>query len=126
MQVSDPELMLQSYAFTCCQEKHLDARQRCMNERLNSLYMSIPTEKNYFGLVYDQLASYPKLSCSIDIEKRGNNNVVTPQNQNHASNRFLITPCGTPTYKNNIRCDEEKCCSKQHQLFDNWTKAKNQ
>ena len=35
---------------------------------------------------------------------------------------FLLVPCPKPTYKNHIMCNEEKCFSKRHQLFNNMTK----
>jgi hypothetical protein len=37
---------------------------------------------------------------------------------------YLIVPCPKPTYKNYVTCNEEKCCSRNHQLFKNWTKRK--
>lgn len=37
---------------------------------------------------------------------------------------FLMIPCPVNTFDNNIACDEEKCCSKRHQLFMNITKSK--
>lgn len=39
---------------------------------------------------------------------------------------FLIVPCIKPTHKNYVICGEDKCCTKQHQLFKNLTKRRNQ
>lgn len=37
---------------------------------------------------------------------------------------FLLQPCSKNIYRNHLECDDNQCCSKSHQLFNNWTKRK--
>lgn len=39
-------------------------------------------------------------------------------------NEFLMTPCKYNTWRNYVDCDDTKCCSVHHQMYDNWTKRK--
>lgn len=47
-----------------------------------------------------------------------------PELDQYYMQEFLLTPCFKPTYKNHLVCNEDKCCSKRHQLFKNVTKRK--
>lgn len=47
-----------------------------------------------------------------------------PEYSKYYMQDFLLVPCPKPTHKNYIVCDKDKCCSKNHQLFKNWTKRK--
>lgn len=35
---------------------------------------------------------------------------------------FLLDPCPENTFQNHIVCDDDKCCSLRHQMFNNITK----
>lgn len=37
-------------------------------------------------------------------------------------NGFYLQPCTVPTYRNSLVCDADKCCSRSHQMFDNFTR----
>ena len=73
-----------------------------------------------------------KRMCNKFINGRGGNypgceptrSCPHPEYSRYYMNEFLLVPCAKPTYKNYIRCDDVKCCSIQHQLFNNWTKRK--
>ncbi len=39
-------------------------------------------------------------------------------------NDFLMIPCKQNTFKNHIECDDNKCCSVNHQLFENITRRR--
>ena len=40
------------------------------------------------------------------------------------TSEFLMTPCHENTFQNHLVCDENKCCSLRHQMFNNITKRK--
>lgn len=63
----------------------------------------------------------PKLCDRNIVQYRGQNNKA-PVNIDKRKNEFLIPFCNKNTYKNHIVCDDDKCCSKSHQLFMNITK----
>jgi hypothetical protein len=70
--------------------------------------------------------------CNDCITNRGGNGVVCntdkscpkPIYDSYFIKDFLLVPCPKPTYKNYGVCNEDKCCSKRHQLFKNVTKRK--
>lgn len=115
---------IRSQQFMCCQERCLAKKQAFENEKMFQLGLSIPHYKpDSFYMLYDALESNRQLLCSVDIEDRGGNNVV-PQKADLRSPGFLVQPCPNNTFMNHLVCDENKCCSKQHQLFNNWTNPK--
>jgi hypothetical protein len=69
--------------------------------------------------------------CTPSIDTRGGNSVSCAPGEmyqgyanynNYAMADYLMTPCKTNTFKNHVSCDEDKCCSVHHQLFNNMTK----
>jgi hypothetical protein len=83
------------------------------------------------GLFLDHYRTKMPL-CNECIENRGGNELGCepvrscphPEYSKYYMNEFLLVPCPKPTYRNHGVCGEEKCCSKRHQLFKNWTKRK--
>lgn len=73
-----------------------------------------------------------KYECTSAIMTRGGNytckekNIMTGYNAfpNKVPNDFLLVPCPSNTFRNHVDCDENKCCSVNHQLFNNWTKRR--
>jgi hypothetical protein len=58
--------------------------------------------------------------CDKNIVKyRGQNNIVSSSGK---KKEFLVQPCPHNTYANHLVCDGKKCCSRNHQLFMNYTK----
>jgi len=70
--------------------------------------------------------------CNDCTATRGGNNLKCgrdrscphPEYIKYYMQEYLIIPCPKPTYKNYVTCNEDKCCSRNHQLFKNWTKRK--
>ena len=93
---------------------------RCLIDRGNELAFLSDNYKN------------KNANCSECVLDRGGNMPTNsidrpcpkPEYTKFYLNEFLLVPCPKPTYKNYIVCDEDKCCSKRHQLFKNITKRK--
>jgi len=113
---------LASYEFMCCQERSLAEKQKCENEKMYRFSLK-PTNRHDYDLLYDKLEANPRLLCSMDIEKRGGNNVV-PCVAKHREPAFMVAPCMMPSHKNHLVCKGNECCSRQHQPFDNWTRPR--
>lgn len=75
-----------------------------------------------------------KYVCNDNINTRGGNAIVSCPDlsicqgyncftDNHMG-EYLMIPCKTNTYRNYIECDNDKCCSVHHQMFDNMTKRR--
>jgi hypothetical protein len=72
--------------------------------------------------------------CTPMIQARGGNALACTDDsmlkqgyQNYSPyhmSEFLLIPCKQNTYRNYVDCDEDKCCSIQHQMFNNMTKRK--
>ena len=76
----------------------------------------------------------PKLYiCNDVINTRGGNAVYCESEKLAAGynnytkyhmNEYLLVPCQENTWKNHVMCDNDKCCSVKHQMYDNQTKRR--
>jgi hypothetical protein len=129
---------------------HMDQKQKDVCKELEfwkNNYSSgksqcfIPDEKNYKNFTkcqgYDCLPELQKdlnnewNKSNINWDRRDNkanreSSLPVANCQNIGSNslngEFVLQPCKNNTWKNYQTCDSMKCCSKKHQMFDNWTK----
>lgn len=60
------------------------------------------------------------IACTDDSMLRQGYKNYTPYNMSE----YLLVPCKENTFRNFVDCDEDRCCSVHHQLFDNMTKRK--
>lgn len=99
---------------------------------LQSMRNSQPVHIRDVGREFSQID--PKLYiCNDVINTRGGNAVfceadkLAPGYNNYTKyhmNEYLLVPCKENTWKNHVQCDNNKCCSVQHQMYDNLTKRK--
>ncbi len=60
------------------------------------------------------------MPCAGDDRlKQGYNNFTA-----YHLSEYLMVPCKKNTFRNFVDCDEDRCCSVSHQLFNNMTKRK--
>jgi hypothetical protein len=57
--------------------------------------------------------------CEADKSAAGYNNYTK-----YHMNEYLLVPCKENTWKNYVQCDNNKCCSVKHQMYDNQTKRR--
>lgn len=94
-----------------------------------------PTRSKNFATEYTlHTSENPNIYiCNDAINSRGGN-AIPCQNARlcpgfkcfteYHMDEYLLTPCKTNTWKNHVECDNSKCCSVHHQMYDNWTKRK--
>lgn len=87
-----------------------------------------------FGLFTDNM-NPKKHICNKAINTRGGNAVFCDLKGEelvggyanytmYHLNEYLMVPCKQNTWRNHVSCDENKCCSILHQMYDNVTKRK--
>lgn len=84
------------------------------------------------GLFRDSLDPR-KYICNEAINSRGGNAVPCEKGNicsgfkcysEYHMNDYLLIPCKTNTWNNYVECDNNKCCSVHHQMYDNITKRR--
>ena len=85
----------------------LDQTRRFMNTMTKPQYQRNET---FNGLEFDNRSPYTchqKVPSSIPMHL----------------DEFYMKPCSLATFKNNLVCNKEECCSYNHQMFMNHTRA---
>lgn len=112
--------------------KHKSENDRAFLQRMGR---TNPDDLRNVGLEHGLFKSVdPRLyTCTPAIDSRGGNAVFCEKasfcdgykcyTQYHL-NDYLVTPCPTNTWRNHVECDEDKCCSVHHQMYDNHTRRR--
>lgn len=111
--------------------KHHQENDAIFLQRMNNPQpTSLKNTRLEFNLQTDSLNSR-KAECTPFINKRGGNAIpclsyTSCQGYKCYSeyhlNDFLLIPCKENTWRNYIECDDNKCCSVLHQMYDNHTR----